>query len=150
MLDKIKKALEREPDEAADELLHEVERVTGEVPYILNFMRRTPDLLVARVLYENAVMREFKRLDPRTVELISVAVASALRCSHCTRMHIRVARRLGVSEEEIFDAILIASSLSNASVLAEATRSLEADGTQPCTVCDTTPPPEKKGRENGK
>jgi len=42
-------------------------------------------------------------------------------------MHIRVAQRLGVTKEEIFDAILIAGTLSNAAVLAEGTRAMDSE-----------------------
>lgn len=137
-LAKIEQILKKEPDEAAEELLKEVEKVYGEVPYILNFMKDSPELLVAKVIYENAIVREFKRLDAKTIELISIGVASALRCEHCLKLHIRVAQRLGVTKEEIFDAILIAGSLSNAAVLAEGTRAMDAEKLglkDECDVC---------------
>ena len=40
-------------------------------------------------------MREFKNLDPETVELISIGVASALRCEHCLKMHIKLQKEEG-------------------------------------------------------
>ena len=126
-LAKIEKILKKEPDEAAEELLKEVEKVYGEVPYILNFMRNSPELLVSRIIYEDAIVRESKRFDAKTIELISIGVAAALRCEHCLKLHIRVARRLGVTKEEIFETILIAGSLSNAAVLAEGTRAMDAE-----------------------
>jgi len=126
-LKKIEKILKKPPDEAAEELLKEVEKAYGEIPYILNFMKQSPGLLVAKILYENEILREFKRLDSKTVELISIGVAASLKCEHCLKLHIRVAQRLGVTKEEIFDAILIAGSLSNAAVLAEGTRAMDAE-----------------------
>ncbi len=144
-LQKIEKILEKEPDEAAEELLKEVEKVYGEVPYILNFMKQSPELLVAKVIYENAIVREFKRLDAKTVELISIGVAAALRCEHCLKLHIRVAQRLGITKEEIFDAILIAGSLSNAAVLAEGTRAMDSEVKDECGVCGI---PEEKDKKN--
>jgi AhpD family alkylhydroperoxidase len=137
-LAKIEKILKKEPDEAAEELLKEVEKFYGEVPYILNFMKSSPELLVSKVIYENAIVREFKRLDAKTVELISIGVAASLRCEHCLKLHIRVAQKLGVTKEEIFDAILIAGSLSNAAVLAEGTRAMDAEKLglkDECEVC---------------
>jgi len=137
-LSKIEKILKKEPEEAAEELLKEVEKAYGEVPYILNFMKQTPELLVAKVLYENAIVREFKRLDAKTIELISIGVSAALRCEHCLKLHIRVAQRLGATKEEIFDAILIAGSLSNAAVLAEGTRAMDSEKIglkDECGVC---------------
>ena len=145
-LAKIEKILKKEPDEAVEELLKEVEKAYGEVPYILNFMRDSPELLVARVIYENAIVREFKRLDAKTVELISIGVAAALRCEHCLKLHIRVAQRLGVPKEEIFDAILIAGSLSNAAVLAEGTRAMDAEKLGLKGECGVCGLPEEKGK----
>ena len=135
-LAKIEKILKKEPDEAVEELLKEVEKAYGEVPYILNFMKQSPELLVAKIIYENAIVREFKRLDAKTIELISIGVAAALRCEHCLKLHIRVARRLGITNEEIFDAMLVAGSLSNAAVLAEGTRAIDAEKANgECGVC---------------
>jgi len=139
-IEKIQRIMRMDPEEATEELLESVEKYYGEIPYILQFMKETPELLVPKVLYDSAIIREFKRLDPKTVELISIGVSAAIRCDHCLRMHIRVAEKLGLSKEEIFDAILIAGTLSNATVLAYATRALDAEtGTErasDCAVCD--------------
>jgi len=62
-LSKIEKILKKEPNEAAEELLKEVEKAYGEIPYILNFMKQSPELLVTKILYDNAIIREFKRLE---------------------------------------------------------------------------------------
>ncbi|NJD76610.1 MAG: carboxymuconolactone decarboxylase family protein [Candidatus Methanoperedens sp.] len=139
-LQKIEKILKKEPDDAAEELLKEVEKAYGEIPYILNFMKDSPSLLAAKIIYENEINREFKRLDQKTIELISIGVSAALRCKHCLKLHIRVAQRLGATKEEIFDAILIAGSLSNAAVLAEGTRAIDSEMQKPsdkdtCDVC---------------
>ncbi|MBP1909705.1 carboxymuconolactone decarboxylase family protein [Methanolobus bombayensis] len=144
-LEKIKELLDKEPEDAVDEILADVEKRYGEIPYITNFMKDMPEIFISRMIYENSVMREFKRMDPKTVELISIAVASALRCEHCLKTHVRVAKRLGVSKEEIFDSVLIASSVSTAAVLAEGTRSVDnafADEEQGiassanCSICN--------------
>ncbi len=142
-LDKIKEILDKEPEEAVDEMLEEVEKRYGEIPYIINFMKDMPELFISRMIYENSVMREFKRMDPRTVELICIAVASALRCEHCLKTHVRVAKRLGISREEIFDSVLIASTVSTAAVLAEGTRSVDTvlnesdnDMSSTCSICN--------------
>ncbi len=134
-LRKLEQILEKEPDEAAEELLKEVEKAYGEVPYVLNFMKKSPELLVAKVLYENQIIREFKHLDTKTIELISIGVSAALRCEHCLKLHIRVAQRMGATREEIFDAILIAGSLSNNAALAEGTRAMDSELKDECMVC---------------
>ncbi|MFA4955507.1 MAG: carboxymuconolactone decarboxylase family protein [Candidatus Methanoperedens sp.] len=139
-LKKIEKILKKEPEQAAEELLKEVEKAYGEVPYILNFMKKSPELLVTKILYDNSITREFKRMDAKTIELISIGASAALRCDHCLKMHIRVAQRLGVTKEEIFDAILIAGTLSNAAVLAQGTRAMDSENLnlsdkEKCSVC---------------
>jgi AhpD family alkylhydroperoxidase len=147
-LKKIEKILQRKPDDAAEELLKDVEKAYGEVPYILNFMKQNPELLVTKILYDNSIIREFKRLDAKTIELISIGVSAALKCPYCLKMHIRVAQRLGVTKEEIFDAILIAGTLSNAAVLAEGTRAMVAENLgkgDECGVCDI---PEENDEKN--
>ncbi len=141
-IEKIQRIMRMDPEEATEKLLESVEKYYGEIPYILQFMKETPELLVPKILYDSAIIREFKRLDPKTVELISIGVSAAIRCDHCLRMHVRIAEKLGLSKEEIFDAILIAGTLSNATVLAYATRVLDSEtGTERgsrsgCAVCD--------------
>ncbi len=143
-LQKIEQILKKEPQEAAEELLKEVEKAYGELPYILNFMKQSPELLITKILYENEMVREFKRLDPRTIELISIGVSAALKCEHCLKLHIRVAQRLGVTKEEIFDAIMIAGTLSSSAVLAEGTRAIDSENVDPSDNCKVCGIPEKK------
>lgn len=119
--------MKKEPDEAVEELLKGVEEYYGEIPYILQFMKDQPDLLVPKILYDNSILREFKRLDRKTIELISIGVSAAIQCTHCLNMHLRVAKRMEIPKEEIFDAILIAGVLSNASVLAYSTRAMDME-----------------------
>ncbi|MBW6470378.1 MAG: carboxymuconolactone decarboxylase family protein [Methanosarcinaceae archaeon] len=141
-IEKIRKILKKDPDDAVTELLGDVKERYGEIPYILNFMKDMPELLIPKILYDDSIMREFKRMDSRTVELISIGVSSALRCDHCLKMHIRVASHMGITKDEIFDAILIGGTLSNASVLAGGTRALDSelscvgDIGEMCDACD--------------
>lgn len=126
-LEDIVEILKEDPEKAVPELLEDVRNQYGEVPYIMNFMKDLPEIFIPKTLYDNSIMREFKNLDPETVELISIGVASALRCEHCLKMHIRVAKRRGIKKEKIFYAIMIGASISNAAVLAESTRALASE-----------------------
>ncbi|MDI3540378.1 MAG: hypothetical protein PWP14_192 [Methanolobus sp.] len=144
-IEKIKKILDQEPEDAVADMLEDVEERYGEIPYIINFMKDMPGLFISRMIYENSVMRQMDLIDPKTVELISIAVASALRCEYCLKTHLRVAKRLGITKEEMFSAILIAATISSAAVLAEGTRSLDSQVTSPknetsgkgsnCSIC---------------
>ncbi|WP_292389388.1 carboxymuconolactone decarboxylase family protein [Methanosarcina sp. UBA5] len=126
-LEDIVEILKKDPEKVIPELLEDIRNQYGEIPYIMNFMKDLPEIFIPKTLYENSIMREFKNLDPETIELISIGVASALRCEHCLKMHIRVAKRKGIKKESIFSAIMIGASISNAAVLAESTRALASE-----------------------
>ncbi len=52
---------------------------------------------------------EGNSLEKKTMELVSLAVASILRCTHCTQIHIRKAKAAGATAKEITDALLLSS-----------------------------------------
>ena len=123
----LKNLFGKEPDAAVQELLKNIEDDYGEVPFILKAMSDKPNVLLPKIIYDDAVLRNPEHLDEKTVELITIGVATALKCDHCLRMHLRVARRKGISQDEIFEAILLASALSNTAALAQAMRVFEED-----------------------
>ena len=49
-----------------------------------------------------------KRIDPKTCELIAIAVAVTLRCDGCINVHADAAIKAGATKEEIVDALGIA------------------------------------------
>ena len=95
-LEDIVEMLKNSPEKVVPELLEDVRKQYGEVPYITNFMKDFPEIFIPKTIYDNSIMRGLQSLDPDVVELISIGVASALRCDHCLRMHIRVAREEGL------------------------------------------------------
>ncbi|WP_459202181.1 carboxymuconolactone decarboxylase family protein [Methanococcus sp. CF] len=113
------------PDEKLCELMEIVEKRYGKVPYIIEKMKNNPKLLESKINYDEAVVDNYKHIDPKTAELISVAVVSALGCEHCIEFHIEAAKKMGISEEQIMTAVLIAGSLSNSAVLSKSTRALQ-------------------------
>lgn len=132
--DDLDSILEKGVDKSAEDMIKAVENAYGEVPYVFHFMKDHPELLITKILHNNAILRS-STLDARTIELISVAVSAAMRCSHCLKLHIHVASNLGISDEEIVAAIFLAGNLVNASVLATATRHLDEE-TGICRVCE--------------
>jgi AhpD family alkylhydroperoxidase len=48
-------------------------------------------------------------LDDKTKELLMVVLACVFRCPHCTEEHIKGALKVGVTKEEITEALLIAA-----------------------------------------
>ena len=85
------------------------------------------------MLHNNAIQRS-SALDAKTIELISVAVSAAMRCSHCLKLHIRIASNLGIPDDQIAAAVFLAGNLVNASVLATATRHLDEER-DVCRAC---------------
>ena len=58
-----------------------------------------------------------------------------MRCSHCLRLHIRLASNLGIPDDQIAAAVFLAGNLASASVLATATRNLDEER-EVCRICE--------------
>ena len=121
-------------EKAAEDVLSEVESTYGEIPYVFSFMRDSPEILITKVLHNNAILGS-STLDAKTVELISLAVSAAMRCSHCLKLHIKLASNLGVPDDQIAAAVFLAGNLVNASVLATASRHLDEER-EICRICE--------------
>jgi AhpD family alkylhydroperoxidase len=133
----LERVLEKGKEQTAEDMLASIEKMYGEVPYIFRFMKDKPELLVTKILHNNAIIRSSQALDLETQELISIAVAAAVRCSHCLKLHLRIAKRMGISDDEIGAALLIAGNIANATVLAMATRELNEEK-EVCQVCNVS------------
>jgi AhpD family alkylhydroperoxidase len=97
-------------------------------------MKENPDILITKVLYNNAILRS-SQLDVKTIELISIAVSAAMKCSHCLRLHVRLASNLKIPDDQISAAVFLAGNLASASVLATATRNLDEER-EVCRICE--------------
>jgi AhpD family alkylhydroperoxidase len=120
----------------ARDWMKQIEQDNGSVPFIFQRMSERPEVLISHLLYKGAVT-ETSALDPKTVELISMAVGAALQCSHCVDYHMQAATAKGASREEILEVILIAGLLANSVVLAEAYRVMESRLPECGGSCDT-------------
>ncbi|MCY1315218.1 alkylhydroperoxidase AhpD family core domain protein [compost metagenome] len=65
-------------------------------------------------------------LDPKTHELIALAVAVTTRCDGCIAVHAKKAADLGVSREEIAEALGTAIALNAGAALTYSARALDA------------------------
>lgn len=131
--DELDAILVKGKDKAAQDILKSIESIYGEVPYVFQFMKDNPEIFITKVLHNNAIQRS-SALDAKTIELISVAVSAAMRCSHCLKLHIRIASNLGIPDDQIAAAVFLAGNLVNASVLATATRHLDEER-DVCRAC---------------
>ncbi|NPV62521.1 MAG: carboxymuconolactone decarboxylase family protein [Methanotrichaceae archaeon] len=131
--DELDAILVKGKEKSAEDILRSIQSAYGEVPYVFEFMKDQPEILLTKILHNNAILRS-STLDMKTVELISIAVSAAMRCSHCLKLHLRMATNMGISDEEIAAAIFLAGNLVNASVLATATRQLDEER-DVCRAC---------------
>jgi AhpD family alkylhydroperoxidase len=72
-------------------------------------------------------------LGPKVRELISLAVAVALRCDGCITIHTEAALRQGATEEEIAEALGVAVAINAGAALVYSTRVLDAVRNYPST-----------------
>ncbi|MGA2120579.1 MAG: carboxymuconolactone decarboxylase family protein [Methanoregula sp.] len=121
-------------DATADEWMKAIEVEYGKVPLIFKRMGERPEVLISHLLYKGTVAQT-SPLDPKYVELISMAVGAALKCPHCTGYHMTAALRMGASREEILEVILLAGMISNSSVLANAYRIID-EKLEKCVPCE--------------
>ncbi len=121
-------------DVTADEWMQEIEAEYGKVPLIFRRMGERPEVLISHLLYKGTVTQT-SPLDPKFVELISMAVGVALKCPHCTSYHMQSAIKMGASREEILEVILLSGMISNSSALANAYRIID-DKMEKCIPCE--------------
>ena len=66
------------------------------------------------------------RLDAKTRELIALAAAVSLRCDGCIAVHADAAKKRGVTEDELAEALGVAISVNAGAALVYATRTFDA------------------------
>lgn len=130
----LNRIVERGSDAIVREWLNEIGNEYGRVPLIFERMAERPEILISHLLYKGAVV-ETSRLEPKVIELISLAVGAALKCSHCVEYHMQAAMAKGATRAEILEVILIAGLLANSAVLADAYRVVDG-GSEECPSCD--------------
>jgi AhpD family alkylhydroperoxidase len=112
-------------EDVAENLMKRVEDEYGEIPYIVNYLRRKPELMVSRAIENMQVKKYMNGISSKVIELMSVAAAVALGCEYCTDLHVRAATHAGATEDEVFSAVMVASQIAGASRLALGFRELE-------------------------
>lgn len=132
--EKLARIVRQGADVTADEWMKAIEVEYGKVPLIFKRMGERPEVLISHLLYKGTVA-ETSPLDPKYVELISMAVGAALKCPHCTGYHMQAALKMGATREEILEVILLSGMISNSSVLANAYRIVD-EKLERCIPCE--------------
>ncbi len=133
--EKLARIVEIGADRTAEEWMQAIEEDYGRVPLIFKRMGERPEVLISHLLSKGTVAQT-SPLDPKYVELISMAVGAALKCPHCTGYHMQAAIRMGATREEILEVILLSGMISNSSVLANAYRIID-EKLERCVPCET-------------
>lgn len=121
----LQEIIDRGTTGASAEWLDVIKEEYGAVPLIYKKMAKKPEVLLSHLLFKEAIAKT-SSLEPKMVELISLAVGAALNCRHCVEYHMNGALKKGATKEEILEVVLIAGSLAQAAVLADAYRVIDA------------------------
>ena len=118
------KALLEHSDSLQEDIFNEAEEMLGTVPFILRVMARRPEFMIFSALKDFNALRP-KSLDAKTAELLAIAAAASAGADKCLKVHMSAASRAGASEDEILDAVFIASIIGQTKVLASALRTFQ-------------------------
>lgn len=89
------------------------------------FAKLNPDSVRGLQTIENSA-RKTGKLDPKVHELIALAVAVTTRCDGCIARHAKAAIELGVTREEIAEALGTAIALNAGAALTYSARVFDA------------------------
>jgi AhpD family alkylhydroperoxidase len=95
-------------DEASDAAYKDIEATLGQLPHMFTTL---PDPPVAGPWAEikGVQLNPNTALDGKTKELLGLAVAAQIPCQYCIYFHTRAAKAYGASDEEIKEAVAMAS-----------------------------------------
>ena len=96
-------------DKKAVTIQTSLENNFGFIPEVFQAMGRSGDFLDSMLKLADAAG---KNLDPKTKELIALAVSAVNGCQYCVEAHRAMALKAGVKEEEITGALEVAAMMS--------------------------------------
>ena len=103
------KLYNKEGDDKAKRIQESIEKQFGFLPEVFQAMGSNGDFLDCMMKLSGAAG---KNLDPKTKELITIAVSAANGCAYCLEAHRALALKAGVTEEEITGALEVAAQMS--------------------------------------
>jgi AhpD family alkylhydroperoxidase len=92
---------------------------------IAEIARTSPDIARGYRMLSDAAAKTGK-IDAKTRELISLAVAVTLRCDGCITFHTDAAAKQGATKEEVIEALGIAISVNAGAALIYSARTVDA------------------------
>lgn len=101
-------ALAQDTRKAAEATYRDIQATLGVVP---GFFRAFPEagLPGAWESFKQIQVAENTKLDPKTKQLIGLAVSAQVPCTYCVYFHTAVAKAYGATPEEIKEAVALAA-----------------------------------------
>ena len=96
-------------DAKAQAVQEKLEKTFGKLPEVFQAMGRNGDFLESMLQLSTVAGRG---LDPKTKELIIIAVSAVNGCTYCLDAHRSAALAAGVTDDEIVAAIEVAAAIS--------------------------------------
>lgn len=84
---------------------------TEDSSYHRTLRQSAPAMVEAFGAFDEAVFGTEGALDRTTKELIAIAVAATTQCPYCMDAHAKAAKEAGASEEQVAEAVMVASAL---------------------------------------
>ena len=109
-----------------DQILQMMAENLGEAPRPMVLMSKILPEWIPRQAQERKFVFDLPNIPAKYKHLIMIAVAAAVSSHLCTETFIKIAKRAGVSREEIGEAIIAARFALASTVFASATEGLEA------------------------
>ena len=103
------KLYQKDGDAKAVKMQEGIEKKFGYLPEVFQAMGRNGDFLDSLLQLNTAAG---KGLDPKTKELIAIAVSAVNGCEYCLSAHRAGAKAAGVTDEEITAALEVAALMS--------------------------------------
>ena len=92
---------------SVEEILMLMEKQLGEQPKPMMLMSKLiPEWIPRQAQERKFVMEQLDHIPPKYKHLIMIAASAAVGCHLCTETFIKIARRAGVTKEEIAEALL--------------------------------------------
>ena len=99
--------MEEKKPMSVEEILKMMEKGLGEEPTPMLLMSKLiPEWIPRQAQEKKFVMEDLKAIPPKYKHLIMIAAATALGSHMCSKTFIKLAKRSGVTKEEIAEAIL--------------------------------------------
>ncbi|MBW1698604.1 MAG: carboxymuconolactone decarboxylase family protein [Deltaproteobacteria bacterium] len=108
-----------------EEILKMMEQGLGEEPKPMVLMSKLIPEWIPRQAQDRKFVMDLPNIPPKYKHLIMIGVAAAVSSHMCTETFIKLAKRSGVSREEIAEAILTARFALGSTVFAAATEGME-------------------------